>query len=117
MMRRPPRSTRTDTPFPYTTLVLSRLVLDRLRVADDDGLSAAEVQAGQRGLVGHPAGEVEHVPQGLVGARVGMEPRAAEGRTEGGRMDRNDGLEATGLVMAVDDLLVLGLEDIERRGR
>src|SRR3546814_5400605 len=26
MMRRPPRSTRTDTPFPYTTLFRSRLI-------------------------------------------------------------------------------------------
>src|SRR3546814_1659337 len=28
MIRRPPRSTRTDTPFPYTTLFRSRLATD-----------------------------------------------------------------------------------------
>src|SRR3546814_14140254 len=31
-MRRPPRSTRTDTRFPYTTLVLSLLVRDRAQM-------------------------------------------------------------------------------------
>src|SRR3546814_4199574 len=38
MMRRPPRSTRTDTLFPYTTLFRSCLFLDHdLRVAGDPG--------------------------------------------------------------------------------
>src|SRR3546814_13552443 len=32
MIRRPPRSTRTDTPFPYTTLFRSRLEPDSLRL-------------------------------------------------------------------------------------
>src|SRR3546814_11868768 len=31
MIRRPPRSTRTDTLFPYTTLFRSRVLLDRQR--------------------------------------------------------------------------------------
>src|SRR3546814_7113 len=43
MIRRPPRSTRTDTLFPYTTLFRSRLVHARgnaapLRAADSSGL-------------------------------------------------------------------------------
>src|SRR3546814_15629930 len=33
MIRRPPRSTRTDTLFPYTTLFRSRAWLSRLRAA------------------------------------------------------------------------------------
>src|SRR3546814_3153025 len=39
MIRRPPRSTRTDTLFPYTTLFRSheRLVLERMRRAMADG--------------------------------------------------------------------------------
>src|SRR3546814_11498000 len=44
MIRRPPRSTRTDTLFPYTTLFRSQL--DQLFVALDDGgakLSAVDV--------------------------------------------------------------------------
>src|SRR3546814_15040343 len=37
MIRRPPRSTRTDTLFPYTTLFRSRhLALLRLRIVEDD---------------------------------------------------------------------------------
>src|SRR3546814_910623 len=35
MLRRPPRSTRTDTLFPYTTLVRSKLVSGFLRMAPD----------------------------------------------------------------------------------
>ena len=44
-----------------------------------------------------------------------MEAGAAEGRTEGGRVDRDDRLEAGGRVVGEDDLLVLvpGVEDIE----
>src|SRR3546814_12397126 len=36
MIRRPPRSTRTDTLFPYTTLCRSHLKLGRLNVLWDD---------------------------------------------------------------------------------
>src|SRR3546814_4962053 len=34
MIRRPPRSTRTDTLFPYTTLFRSRIARDRLQLDD-----------------------------------------------------------------------------------
>src|SRR3546814_16309328 len=46
MKRRPPRSTRTDTLFPYTTLFRSpRLEVERLaRVVDDDAADAAFVE-------------------------------------------------------------------------
>src|SRR3546814_11870907 len=37
MIRRPPRSTRTDTLFPYTTLFRSRLALGRQRIEIDFG--------------------------------------------------------------------------------
>src|SRR3546814_14283906 len=36
MIRRPPRSTRTDTLFPYTTLFRSRKALERAGLALDD---------------------------------------------------------------------------------
>src|SRR3546814_15118246 len=36
MIRRPPRSTRTDTLFPYTTLFRSELAYGRVRVLDDE---------------------------------------------------------------------------------
>src|SRR3546814_2265117 len=34
MIRRPPRSTRTDTLFPYTTLFRSRIILLTIKIAD-----------------------------------------------------------------------------------
>src|SRR3546814_5659279 len=39
MIRRPPRSTRTDTLFPYTTLFRSRVAFGRLQ---DEGVAAGE---------------------------------------------------------------------------
>src|SRR3546814_7862930 len=35
MIRRPPRSTRTDTLFPYTTLFRSRIGIDLIQIFDD----------------------------------------------------------------------------------
>src|SRR3546814_1314535 len=53
MIRRPPRSTRTDTLFPYTTLFRSRDQLHQSRIANarlgagiDDDVDAAAVDAG-----------------------------------------------------------------------
>src|SRR3546814_12403276 len=43
MIRRPPRSTRTDTLFPYTTLFRSRAVGRQLRRDDDDAAGGADV--------------------------------------------------------------------------
>src|SRR3546814_1344328 len=63
MIRRPPRSTRTDTLFPYTTLFRS--------VLSDDGVSAVgapparedEILGGpDRDLTGTPVGESRHQP-------------------------------------------------------
>src|SRR3546814_1669011 len=60
MIRRPPRSTRTDTLFPYTTLFRSRVQ----RLTGDDAVSASEVdslrsrlQAAQAALAGAQARE------------------------------------------------------------
>ena len=65
-----------------------RLGLQARRVADDDGLAAAEVEARERGLVGHAAREVEDVAQRVGRRGVGVEAGAAEGGAEGGRVDR-----------------------------
>src|SRR3546814_1243469 len=53
MIRRPPRSTRTDTLFPYTTLFRSRRHAARL--ADSTGLSRDGDGHGRRQL--HPVGD------------------------------------------------------------
>ena len=87
-----------------------RLGLRGRRVADDDGLAAAEVEAGQRVLVGHPTGEGQHVAQRLVGARVGVEAGAAQTGAERGAVERDDRAQTGAGVVAEDDLLVLGGE-------
>src|SRR3546814_9253480 len=83
MIRRPPRSTRTDTLFPYTTLYrsLQRRHIDApvggmaecgvrgTEVADPAG-EAAGVDAGHAGQVDRPQPVVE-VPRGAVVRRVG----------------------------------------------
>src|SRR3546814_14539947 len=58
MIRRPPRSTRTDTLFPYTTLFRSPKVSNRRR--DDK----------RRASWGHPAGNAERMDRMLPGACV-----------------------------------------------
>src|SRR3546814_2848378 len=86
MIRRPPRSTRTDTLFPYTTLFRSHLVVDiripgiiiigRGVAAEDIG--AADIEAD---FVGDVIADVEIEPPG--GARIG---------DERGHLERSDRL-------------------------
>src|SRR3546814_11311640 len=44
MIRRPPRSTRTDTLFPYTTLFRSKIHQSTLRVTPNQNLIIADVE-------------------------------------------------------------------------
>src|SRR3546814_5945719 len=63
MRRRPPRSTRTDTLFPYTTLFRSRFkitVCTNLPCALSDGVKAAEYVKQKLGIDFH-----ETTPDGL----------------------------------------------------
>ena len=83
-----------------------RLGLAGGRIADDDGLPAAVIQPGQRVLVGHGAGQVEHVGQGAIFVRIRVEPRPAQARAERGGVDGDDGPQAAVRVLAEDDLLV-----------
>src|SRR3546814_3308019 len=79
MIRRPPRSTRTDTLFPYTTLVRSR------RAADDD----RAVLGSRRGLPGRLSDDAadgrgdrsEWIWESPAGGRSSPAPaRASDGR-------------------------------------
>src|SRR3546814_7596786 len=45
MIRRPPRSTRTDTLFPYTTLFRSAQLIAALPAAERDRLATADIRA------------------------------------------------------------------------
>src|SRR3546814_16357921 len=61
MIRRPPRSTRTDTLFPYTTLVRSLLGEDR-RQAFHRGLGGGVGRIARQRQAHHAAGEVDDAP-------------------------------------------------------
>src|SRR3546814_3409458 len=76
MIRRPPRSTRTDTLFPYTTLFRSEVLPEGVPLAEVAGGAHAEVLAHRRPHpVGGdgvarveltPVGDVEHDPVALL---------------------------------------------------
>src|SRR3546814_4576174 len=84
MIRRPPRSTRTDTLFPYTTLFRSQHALQRvdgaprgLEVGDrraelEEGQSVA-IDLRQRELIGTDILRRDDRAQGLDGARTAHE--------------------------------------------
>ena len=63
-------------------------------VADDDSLSAAEMEAGGGRLVGHPPGEAQGVSHCLCLAFVRPHPSTTAGRPQSGVVDSNYGLEA-----------------------
>src|SRR3546814_7043286 len=48
MIRHPPRSTRTDTLFPFTTLFRSHVTADPIEVAGDDGFGEPRSRIGPR---------------------------------------------------------------------
>jgi hypothetical protein len=81
----------------------------RLRVADDHGLAAAQVQAGHRGLVGHAAGESEHVDEGLLIAAVVPEASPSQRRPERCVVDGDDAAVPRRRLVAEHDLFVIVL--------
>src|SRR3546814_15980084 len=90
MIRRPPRSTRTDTLFPYTTLFRS-LVLLRCRLPGAAGRvvadSAYRRRARNAGGAGTPAGR--HAPR--VASRAGCLSRAVRRTLAGQSRNRQPG--------------------------
>src|SRR3546814_12873145 len=76
MIRRPPRSTRTDTLFPYTTLFRSAG-----RRAAPVRLPAAGHPAGTRGPGGEPQEGVPALPRGGPGGAPPARPQAGAGHT------------------------------------
>src|SRR3546814_13838457 len=79
MIRRPPRSTRTDTLFPYTTLFRSdargHALRGRLPVPGPDG--------GRRGTVSRQPGSAPHQPDRRRALREEPEGRSAPEETQG----------------------------------
>src|SRR3546814_17824738 len=87
MRRRPPRSTRTDTLFPYTTLFRSRLARgDGERPGqhgagqrDDDVVAHAEVVRAADGPAGGDVGRLLPGPGGVVVLRADVDARVIDG--------------------------------------
>src|SRR3546814_14227109 len=70
MIRRPPRSTRTDTLFPYTTLFRAPDLEPILAFGDDDGairVALAEEAASERGAAPFRSRRVVVLPAGTLG--------------------------------------------------
>src|SRR3546814_13176383 len=89
MIRRPPRSTRTDTLFPYTTLFRSPGAADR-QLAD-----AQREERGDQCQCENEVVEEDHAvtrrvvhPEERAEGHVGLRPRPLEGQSEEGRPDR-----------------------------
>src|SRR3546814_4418993 len=97
MSRRPPRSTRTDTPFPYTTLFRSHfvradgiaagifgrggLVGDRLDLEDVDAAIFGDLDKGEAGVVDQPGGGRVRHQRGGIG--VGHDEKSPSGNNKG----------------------------------
>src|SRR3546814_1652065 len=90
MIRRPPRSTRTDTLLPYTTLVRSRRTADALGLAGRTG--RVEDRAGRdlRRLQRREATE-PGIPAALAGRRQRSLAKAIGRRDFGRRVDDDSG--------------------------
>ena len=82
-----------------------------VRVADDDRLAAAVVEAGDGVLAGHRARQAQHVGERLVGGGVGVEAGAAQARPERGVVQGDDRPQPGLGVGAEGDLLVAGEVD------
>src|SRR3546814_10774610 len=84
MRRRPPRSTRTDTLFPYTTLFRSQVHQDR-RHADDCGIGRRERQP-----LDHPVGDRGNAERNHAATEeAGCQQSAAEIRRYGTRWEEH----------------------------
>src|SRR3546814_10889082 len=112
MIRRPPRSTRTDTLFPYTTLFRSAEAHDADRVVAQDGDQVAgKVCDGELREADHAAvagqyhkrqrdgAEDQRIAADLVGEEIGGEARVGEEEiagAPGGRVDLRERAAADG---------------------
>src|SRR3546814_2612665 len=84
MIRRPPRSTRTDTLFPYTTLFRSHRTADLLEVAREHRpverrRLRPEAVAAARRVLGHPLREVD---EHFLGVLLASDERSEEHTSE-----------------------------------
>src|SRR3546814_7461671 len=87
MIRRPPRSTRTDTLFPYTTLFRSRNVelrseVDAMRATLSDSQTEKDRVAQARAMLGDRLQEVEDALAEVRGEKRQLEMTVGELRSD-----------------------------------
>src|SRR3546814_18371657 len=108
MIRRPPRSTRTDTLFPYTTLF--RSVQRRGRqlvaaaVARQEHQPLAVQLAAQQRIGGRAEGRLDAAPLGVAEALDLVDAAAADNADDRrrSRLDRKSDVEGKGVAVRVD---------------
>src|SRR3546814_18074777 len=101
MIRRPPRSTRTDTLFPYTTLFRSTNNEIRLRAVGTSLADPLIVRRARHQVVVVPADEQQYDPVGLLREAVDRIERLAQGAGLGvvaGQRQLHHALAAAALV-------------------
>jgi hypothetical protein len=69
-----------------------------MRVTEDHGLAATEVEASDSGLRGHRRGETQYVAECVVLVGVRVPARSAECGAQHRRVDRHDRFQAGSLV-------------------
>src|SRR3546814_1365908 len=121
MIRRPPRSTRTDTLFPYTTLFRSHRTADLLEVAREHRpverrRLRPEAVAAARRVLGHPLREVD---EHFLGVLLASDEAAVDRRHRAPEFARALVPKAAGKERrpAIECLAALLLLEIEQNGR
>src|SRR3546814_6704722 len=81
MIRRPPRSTRTDTLFPYTTLFRSHPLNHRIPEARINAGARRECRSKGRGIWNWPFGQCAFDARRLRRHKAAYRPQASQGRS------------------------------------
>ncbi len=83
-----------------------RFALVRFGIADEHAFGAAEIEAGDRGLVSHVGGVLEHIAHRIRFIRVRPHAQAAERRAQRGVVNRDHAAQAALAMMKEHYLLV-----------
>src|SRR3546814_7749068 len=117
MIRRPPRSTRTDTLFPYSTLFRSVYPVDKAQYPSPDS-SRRTLQEPSTGLLGRIFGKKKEVEEAMSGSNqpdTALLPRRIIEEVIDIRIDTLALAKQDSLIQAVEQLMKDIREDQRRR--
>ena len=89
----------------------SASLLSRFGIADEHGFRAAEIESGDRGLVGHVDGVLQHVAHRVRFVGIRPHAQAAERGTEYGVVNGDHAAQAGVAMVEEHDLLVAELAE------